>query len=354
MGKIVQPVPELREMTLEQRRQLTDTQQIWQAVQQARIRVRSYTGSVTWKAVNGHDYLVKKDGPETKRRERSLGPRSESTESVFGEFTSGKSTAKQHLAQTTSRLGELARINRAMRLARVPSIAAKIARVLHQREVLGRTVTIVGTHAIFAYEAEAGVFVDTAMLATGDLDILYDARARLRLRGETEPPALLEMLKQADRSFERAGPRGSFSAINSEGYLVDLIKAPPRDVVTSTEPDALGGADDLQAAHIPNMRWVANAPKFEAMAIGADGFPVPLSCPDPRAFALYKLWMGTRDPTRSPVKRLRDVAQAHAVAAIVHRYLPMLPFEPEHLTCFPKEAAELAEEADFFLGRETT
>ena len=40
-----------------------------------------------------------------------------------------------------------------------------------------------------------------------------------------------------------------------------------------------------------------------------------MACPDPCAFALYKLWMGTRDATRGPLKRARDVQQDRADAA---------------------------------------
>jgi hypothetical protein len=64
--------------------------------------------------------------------------------------------------------------------------------------------------------------------------------------------------------------------------------------------------------------------------------------PDPRAFAVYKLWMGQRDPTRDPVKRGRDVGQAYAVAEIVQEYLPNLPFTKAELQMFPEEVRRLA------------
>ena len=300
-----------------------------------------------WKAVGGREYLVRVDGPAARRRARSLGPRSPDTERTLHAFTIGKEQARDAAARTSQRLQEMARVNRALRLARVPLPAAKIARVLQQRGVLGRNVTVVGTNAIYAYEAASGVFVATEMLATGDLDILLDARRKLRLRGEEEPPALMDMLRDADRSFTLVGAAG-FRAVNADGYQVDLIKPMPKDVLSSREADTLSPSDDMRAAHIPNMRWVANAPKFEAMAVGADGLPVPLVCPDPRAFALYKLWMGTQDATRDPVKRVRDVQQAHAVAGIVNEHYPLLPFRPEHLACFPKRAADLGADAAFF------
>lgn len=334
-------------MSLEQRRQLVDTRQLWDGWDAARERLIRHQGSMAWRTAGGHEYLARLDGPAHRRRTRSLGRRSPETERVCSEFIEGKQQAREAVQRMGERLAGMARVNRALGLARVPLAAAKIMRVLHRRGVLGRNVVIVGTNAVYAYEAAAGVFVASDMLATGDLDILLDARRKLRLRGNEEPPGLLDMLRDADRSFAVVGARG-FRAVNRDGYQVDLIKPMPKDVLVSQEPDAIGGADDLQAAHIPNMRWVANAPKFEAVAVGEDGMPVPMACPDPRAFALYKLWMGTQDRTRDPLKRARDVEQAHAVAGIVHEHLPLLAFEPEHLACFPKQAADLGAAADFF------
>ena len=337
----------LREMTLEQRRQMVDTEQLWQAWGATRKRNAGYAGSMGWRTSKGREYLVRQVAENGSRRMRSLGPRSIETERVLQQFQDNKATAQADLKKQSSRLGEMARLNRALRLGRVPMASANVARVLDKHGLLGRNILIVGTNAIFAYEAAAGVFVDTSMLATGDLDILFDARVRLRLRSEAEPPTLMSALKAADASFERVTHR-SFSAVNSDGFYVDLIKAPPKDIVTSAETDTLGGDNDLHASHVPNMRWVANAPKFSAMAIGADGFPVPLSCPDPRAFALYKLWMGTKDSTREPLKRVRDIEQAKTVAAMVNGHMANLPFEPEHLACFPRRATNLAMDNNFF------
>lgn len=337
----------LTSMSLEQRRQFVDTSQMWEGWDAARIRQAGHRGSMAWRSVAGRDYLVRIDGPAHRRRTRSLGRRSPDTERLHDDFVHGKQQARDAAQRMGERLHEMARVNRALHLARVPLAAAKVMRTLHGHGLLGRNVAVVGTNAIYAYEAVAGVFAASDMLATADLDILLDARRKLRLRGNEDPPVLLDLLRQADRSFQAVGT-ASFRAVNRDGYQVDLIKPMPHDPAFSTEPDAIGGTSDLQAAHIPNMRWIASAPKFAAMAVGEDGLPVPMACPDPRAFALYKLWMGTQDRTRDPLKRARDVQQAHAVAAIVNGHLPALPFEPEHLSCFPKAAADLAAAADFF------
>ena len=337
----------MREMSLEQRRQFIDTEQLWDAWLLTDRRSRGYAGSMGWRTTKGREYLIRQSIDAAARQMRSLGPRSPETERVLEEFRDNKARVKAEKEQQSKRLSEMARLNRALRLGRVPRTSSAVLRVLERRQLLGRNVTIVGTNAIFAYEAKAGVFVDTDILATGDLDILYDARAKLRLRAEEDPPSLRAALELADRTFRKIEDK-SFRAVNSAGFYVDLIKATPHDVIASAEKDAIGGDDDLHACHIENMRWVVNAPKFRSMAIGEDGYPVSMICPDPRAFALYKLWMSLRDPAREPVKRNRDSAQATVVAAMVNQYMPELPFQPQHLACFPMAATSLASEHDFF------
>ncbi len=76
--------------------------------------------------------------------------------------------------------------------------------------------------------------------------------------------------------------------------------------------------------------------------IGSDGMPLLMSCIDPRAFALHKLWLSRR-ADRSPAQRPRDAAQAVTVAALVLAYLN-LPFESRDLSALPKALRQLAPE----------
>ena len=77
------------------------------------------------------------------------------------------------------------------------------------------------------------------------------------------------------------------------------------------------------------------------MTIDLKGFPLRILAPDPRAFAVHKLWLSRR-LDRDPVTKTRDAAQAKAVATLVARSLPHLPFRPEDLRSFPKELVEEA------------
>jgi len=343
-GKKVEKMPEIIEMHNTMRRMLVDTRQLWDAYRDAWKRRQSFEGGLTWKTSNGRDYLIRiyADIISKSKKQTSLGARSPETERIFTEFKDGKEEATRRVASLTARLEEQARLNKAIGLGRVPTIAARVLRLLDRTGLLGRNIIVSGTNSLFAYEAAAGVLIERSLMATEDLDLLMDARARLKLTVDgLEAAGLLGLLHKVDRSFAKAS--SAFRAVNRDGFFVDLIKAEPTPP-WKEERDAFGEKADLEASPIPNMRWIANAPKFQTVAIGEDGMPVPIACADPRAFALYKLWMGTQDPTRDPVKRGRDIAQAEVVASIVHGHFPQLQFEPEHLSSFPKAAIDLAQD----------
>lgn len=65
-----------------------------------------------------------------------------------------------------------------------------------------------------------------------------------------------------------------------------------------------------------------------------DGFPVPMVAPDPRLFALHKLWLAEQ-PDREPVKKGRDGAQAKAVLQLLLERLPQYPLDPRVLKGLP-------------------
>jgi len=333
---------EIAPMNDQQRRMLVDTRQLWEAWRDAGARRVHHAGALSWKTTKGRAYLVKAyNDPRTHvRKMTSLGPRSDETERMKAAFDQGRAEAKERFAAMSARLAEQGRLNRAVGLGRVPPIAARVLRRLDGEGLLGRNCLVAGTNAIYAYEAAAGVMVGRGLLATGDLDILLDARARLRLTLEGAVPGrIVDVLKAADRSFQLAD-NAPFRAVNADGYAVELIKAAPTPH-WKAEPAGLA-EDDLRAAEIDNIRWLLNAPRFDSVAIGEDGMPVPMAVPDPRAFAVYKLWMGLKDPARDPVKRPRDVGQAHLVAQIVRAYLPHLPFAEEHLLMFPEDVRAFA------------
>ncbi len=329
----------LKEWTDNQRRTFIDTVQVYEAFAEAFRKSRSWQGGMHWKKSKGRDYLFR--SLNRLGNGKSLGPRSPETEKIIADFRKGRQEIRERLAMLRERLAEQARFCKAARIHRVPRLVGAILRLLDRENMLGRNVIIAGTHAIFAYETAAAVFLDAPLLATGDLDILWDSRTRLRLAGDStlRKEGLLGILRKADRSFEPLHKRG-FRAVNRNGFMVDLIKAEPRRI-TQKDSRQLCGKDDLEAAEIRNLQWLLAAPKFSQVLIGDDGYPARMAAPDPRAFALHKLWLAEQSD-REAVKRQRDREQGIRVAEVVIRYLPDYPFRTSELRMFPKAVAQKA------------
>ncbi|MFP3944852.1 MAG: GSU2403 family nucleotidyltransferase fold protein, partial [Alphaproteobacteria bacterium] len=174
-----------------------------------------------------------------------------------------------------------------------------------------------------------------------DVDFLLDVRRRLTFAGrEVSKSGLLGLLRKIDSSFATFGPN-AIRAINGDGYIVDLIRPEPRDIITDKTPDRLGrGVKDLAGSPIAGVAWLMNAPRLSAIAIDEKGYPLRLVGVDPRAFALHKLWLSAR-PDRDPRKRDRDFEQALAAAEIAVRHLG-LSFDDRALEALPQTLRDQA------------
>lgn len=327
---------ELAELSADQRRRLVDATQVFEAWREADREFRhSYRGAMRWKTVNGMQYLYRTFG----KIGNSLGPRSPELEKVKADYSEQRMRLRRRLSGLETRLKDMARLNRAFNLGRVPIIAARILRKLDQEGLLGKHLFVVGTNSLYAYEAAAGVVFETGLTATEDVDLLWDVRRHLSLALiDTRKEGVLGLLRQVDHSF--AARANGFRATNDEGYYVDLIR-PLTKTELAKSPPKLGEADeDLEAAGILGLEWLIHAPKFEHVAIGTDGLPLWMSCIDPRAFALHKLWL-SKQPNREGIKRRRDLEQAKAVAHVAKDYLD-LKFDAKDLSALPLELVKEA------------
>ena len=310
----------MQPLSNQQRLHLINTQQIYEARVAAFRHVRDYAYGMRWKAVRGAEYLFRER--DRRGNGKLMGRRSPQTEGLLAQFQDGKSRARERLAAIDRSLDEQARLNKALRLARVPRVVGRILRQIDEQNLLG-AFTVLGTQAMYAYEAAGGAWFLLELLASGDVDLLYDARRKLALTANRlEGGGLLGLLKKADRSFEQVRKRG-FRAANAGQFMVDLIAAPR--TMREAEPITLS-ADDLVASEVPGLQWLVSAPKIDVVAVDEDGLPAPFRVPDPRAFALHKAWL-SQQPERDPLKKPRDLAQARAVAQLVRELMPHLRFD---------------------------
>lgn len=324
----------MQSLSNQQRLHLVNTRQLYEGYLVALRHMDAYRYGLRWKTVRGVEYLFR---PSSRTGDgRSLGRRSPETETVLAAFEQGRVDALAREAALRAKVDEQARLNKALRLGRVPHVVSRILRQLDAQGLLGDFL-VLGTQALYAYEAEAGVQFLLELLASGDVDLLYDTRKHLTLASaKLDREGLLGLLKKADRSFEPLLKRG-FRAANGDGFMVDLIVAPRP--MHETQPITFA-ADDLVAAEVPGLQWLVNSPKLAAVAVDETGWPVPMRVPDPRAFALHKAWL-CGQPGREPLKRQRDLAQARAVAAMVREHLPHLPFD-EALTALHGDVRAMA------------
>ncbi len=313
------------ELDLDQRRQLIDVQQRFEAWRTADRAFRiSNKGSMTWKRIKGRAYLYRIVDRYT---QKYIGPRSPETEALKNNYISSRTSNRARVTKMRKGIEKSAPINRAMGLGRVPLAAAKVLRALDRDGLLGDGLFVVGTHALYAYEAKSGIIFEPELLATRDLDLLADVRSRLVLAiDDRKRDGILPTLRSVDKSFAVQGDL--FRAVNADGYFVDVIRPMMKDEIVANEYD-LGG---IVPVGIDGLKWLISSPRFEATAIAEDGKPVWMSCIDPRAFALHKYWVSKQE-SREAIKKRRDAVQAVAVANVADRL--GLKANPKELTALP-------------------
>lgn len=325
-------------LRLDQSRQMADLRQAFDVMEEGRERLAHYRGTMRWKKIRGREYLYRRTGAT----DVSLGARSMETEAIKAAFDEGKANAQAIHETARNRIEEMAPVNRAMGLGRVPQIAARIARKLADERLLGTSLSIVGTNSLYCYEAMAGGHFAAELASTDDIDLLLDSRRRLQIVSDEFPVSgLVGILQSIDHSFRRLS--NGFRVVNRDNYLVDLIAPAPRHVLHSAPQGVTNAEGDLVAAEIDGLQWLLNGPKVSAMSVDVRGLPVRMTCIDPRYYAIHKLWLSGRDD-REPARRLRDRAQAIAVARLVTDHLPTLRFDDRALESLPKALRERAGE----------
>lgn len=314
-----------------QAKAFVDAEQIYRAEQDTREKMQSYKGGMHWKTINGRQYLYRT--LDSKGTAKSLGPRSQATEALHLQFHQRRGELEQRLAAQQKRMEEQRRMVKALRVGTAPRILAEVCRALCDHDLMGKNVLIIGTNALYAYEALAGVRLQSDVTATQDIDVLFKHQSRLTAvaRGMA-PEGLMGVLKTVDKTFEISQSQ-AFRAINADGYMVNLIRQTPKPPWKS-EPYNLGESDAFVATDIAHMDWMLSSPSIRQFAIADNGLPFELAVPDPRAFMLFKSWL-SKQAEREPIKRTRDAAQAQVLAQLLQERLPQFPLAEESLQSFP-------------------
>ena len=274
---------------------------------------RRFEGGMYWKRQGTYEYLVR-TGKDN--RQNRLGERNADTERVYAEFTQRKQALQERLQSLRSALTEAERMNKAVKVGRVPTTVIAVLQALDDAG-LGVHFTVVGTHALYAYEAAAGVRIIQGALATQDVDLLWDARKRVRFLTDLQKAqtSMLGVLQRADRSFQRKEGQNE-TAINDKGFEVDFL----RRMAEGGDPHPFRFSDDegdLWPVQALRANRLTQAAPFEQIVVGANGKMARMKTIAPADFVAFKCWLATQALQREPAKRRRDQRQADIVQSLL-------------------------------------
>lgn len=306
-----------------------DTCLALEAYEQVCLAGRHFSGWMYFKKVGTREYLF--HAVDRQNNGKSMGARSAETEAILKKWLEDKDAAKQATEEAQNTLEEQGAMAKAIKLGRFPQIAAKVLRFLDNDGVATRFM-VIGTNALYAYEAMAGVRFKSDLTATKDFDLLWDSRQRIVMLAQTADGAdqgLMGLLKRVDKSFTRNTER-TFQAVNSKGFAIEVLR--PLEPV---EPPLITDGDRLVPMHLAGLDMLLAVPAATETVIAEDGFPLRIRVPDPAAYVLHKLWVADR-PDRRPDKARRDRQQAMAVASLIREQLPNYGFDIDRVQNFPE------------------
>lgn len=294
-------------------RQLIDSTTIFDEFTRVQGQARQYAGGMYWKRQGDYEYLVK---TQPDGRQQRVGARSAETGKTYEEFTARKRELESRLKSLRSALKDAERLNKALKVGRVPTPVISVLQAVEDAG-LGQHFAVVGTHALYAYETAAGVRIVQGALATQDVDLLWDARRRVRFitdLGKLET-SMLGVLQRADPSFQRKEGQNE-TAINAKGFEVDFLRRQPE----GDDPHPFRFSDDegdLWPVQAVRASVLTTARRFEHVVVSATGRMTLMRTIAPDAFVKFKRWMAKSASHRAEIKRRRDLRQAQIVQKLM-------------------------------------
>lgn len=300
----------LIELSESQTRQQLDASSVFTALLEARAEAAVVRGSMIWREIDGRRYLIR---TSTAGAQKSLGPESFETQTIAAKFFERKERAAERLRQLTEQVVVMQRMNRALRVGRVPNVVVDTLIALEKAGVAEHFL-VVGTHALYAYESAAGVRIPDGAMATRKGVKLFSSLGRL-------DSSMIALLQKVDKTF-RVRHSSKYIAVNAAGFEVDIIRRVARD----GDPHPLrmsDDEDDLWAAQVPSGDNILGARPFEEVVVATSGAMARMRTIHPLDFARIKDRL-CKATDRDPLKARKDALQASVAREIVRDYLPQL------------------------------
>lgn len=311
----------LHPFTDEQVRALVNLRQRYEVWRDAERDLRALPYDLRRKRVGAYEYLY-----EIKDRSgngTSLGRWDEAQASRLAAYRAEKAALKKRLESGRAAVDEGARLVRALRVPMLASAAGPILREADCRALLDGQLLVLGTNALLAYSYEA-----VARLGLNDETEDFD----LAWTGTEQPDGapVWEMLKAVDPTFAVNTER-TFQARNAAAYEVELLVAPSR-------AGALARRDNPRPVPLPEQEWLLLGRPVDQVVACRDATAARIVAPDPRWFALHKLWLAEK-PARDPFKRRKDREQGWRVLDAVAEAMPHYPLDAAFEANIPPELA---------------
>lgn len=277
----------------------------------------------------------------------SQGPRSPQLEELHARQRTIRAEAAAREQSVYAELLQDAAVYRALGLGLLASEAAAILRLADVFGFLGTRLMVIGTSAIAAYELEAGCRFASGVESTEDFDIAWAAEpgssflalggrdaaawpfpdafdgadpmeARLAQLATPRPATLRELLRRRNPTYTVNTER-RFQLRDDKGYEVEILLAP---ALAASFPKA----ERLAPIPLPEQDWLLLGQRVSHVVCARDGKPARLEVPDPRYFALQKLWLA-QQAKRHADKRPKDAAQGRLVLDAVALHMPLYPLD---------------------------
>jgi hypothetical protein len=311
----------------EQARVLINLQQQYDVWMEAARSLAALPYDLRRKEVDGRAYLY--EIFDRGGNGKSLGPWSPENEARLLSYRERKADLKARQESSRSVLTETGRLARALRLPMLADPAGPILREADRRRLLDTHLLVVGTNAMSAYAVEAGGFIREAPDETQDFDLAWSA-----VDNDTSP-SLWPMLKAVDGTFTVNSER-TFQARNAKAYEVEILAAPSR-------VKTMFRLDQPRPVPLPEQEWLLNGRVVDRVVICRNGSPARIVAPDPRWYAMQKLWMA-RQAKRNSLKRPKDLKQGTALLDAVQTTMPQYPLDQAFQNSLPVDLADIFQE----------
>jgi hypothetical protein len=302
-----------------QTRQYIDAEAAWRALDDARRAAEEVRGSMMWRAQAGRRYLVRvaASGAQT-----SLGPHSPENEEIHARFIARKEFVESRQKQLRETIQQHVRINRALRIGRVPNVVVDTLNALAKAGLQQHFLTV-GTHALYAYETACGVRVQTEATATQDMDLLLDTRKYLSFVTTMQrlDTSLLGIFQKVDKTFVLRGDQ-KYTAVNSTGFEIDVIRRTAHGAAGERDPHPLRVSafeEDFWAVQVSSGQAPLDGGRFSQVVVGTSGSMAMMHVPSPESFVRIKTAL-SQQPDRDPLKSRKDALQAQVVQQLLDIY----------------------------------